>query len=108
MNKVTKTILLLWLCTVGMITVGAYFGSANGDLGGTDALVEDMAATAGGYEPSTPIPLTEIGENIAFTLAGLLAGIIFGYYWTRLVERAPYPKGQLNDAKGQKQRTERT
>ncbi len=108
MNKVTKAILLLWICTVVLITVGAYFGSAKGDLGGTDALVEDMAATAGGYEPSTPIPLTGIGENIAFTLAGLLAGIIFGYYWTRLVERAPYPKGQLNDAKDQKHRTERT
>ncbi len=108
MNKVTKTVLLLWLCTVGMITLGAYFGSAKGDLSGTDALVEDLAATAGGYEPSTPIHLTEIGENTAFTLAGLLAGIIFGYYWTRLVERAPYPKGQSNDAKGQKQRTERT
>ncbi|MFQ5976010.1 MAG: hypothetical protein ACE5J5_06835 [Candidatus Hydrothermarchaeales archaeon] len=97
MNKVTKIILLLWFGTVVIITLGAYFGSAKGDLGGTDALVEDMAATAGGYEPITPVVLSEIGENIAFTLAGLFAGIVFGYYWTDLVEGSFYHPGENND-----------
>lgn len=107
MDKVTKTILLLWLCTVVIIITGAYFGSKKGNLEGTDKLVEDMAATAGGYEPSTPLPLSEIGENIVFTLAGLLAGIIFGYYWTHMVETSPRHLGELNDTSEQIQRTER-
>ena len=105
MDKTTKTILILWLCTVVVITTGAYFGSKRGDLGGTDKLVEDMAATAGGWTPTTPLPLSEIGENIAFTIAGLLAGIVIGYYWTLLDEKTA-KKGQIDNKKNQ--RTDRT
>ncbi|MEE8168694.1 MAG: hypothetical protein V3T58_07470 [Candidatus Hydrothermarchaeales archaeon] len=86
MDKIIKNIAILWLFTIALIIGGAYAGSAKGDLGGTDAAVEDMAAEIAGREPSTPIGLNNTGENIAFALAGLLAGALFGYYWTSIVE----------------------
>ena len=103
MDKTTKTILILWLCTIVVITTGAYYGSKRGDLGGTDKLVEDMAATAGGYKPTTPLPLSKTGENIAFTIGGLFAGIVIGYYWTQL-DKKTQNKEQIDDT--QNQRTE--
>lgn len=82
----TKTVIALWLAASGLIILGAYYGSRLGDLGGTDALVEGMAVEVGKKEASTPVSLSQLGENISFTLAGLVAGTIFGYYMTTLFE----------------------
>ena len=82
----TKAVVILWLIGVSVTSLGAYYGISVGDLGGTDALVEGMAVEVGKSEASTLVSYNELGENISFTLAGLFAGALFGYYWAALME----------------------
>lgn len=82
----TKAVVILWLAGVSVTSLGAYYGISVGDLGGTDALVEGMAVELGKSEASTLVSYGKLGENISFTLAGLFAGILSGYYWTALME----------------------
>ncbi len=87
-SNMTKKVVALWLIVIVVVLAGAYFGSRTGDLGGTDAAVEEMAAKLGSKEPSNPVALSEFGENVAFTLAGLLAGIFTGYFLTAIEVKA--------------------
>ncbi len=82
----TKAVVILWLVSVAVISLGAYYGISVGDLGGTDALVEGMAVEVGKSDASTLVSYDKLGENISFTLAGLFAGTLFGYYWVALME----------------------
>ena len=84
--SVPKVVASLWLAVLGVIVLGAYLGAGTGDLGGTDAAVEDIAVKIGNREATTPIALDALGENIAFTAAGLVAGIVVGYYFAALFE----------------------
>lgn len=85
-SDVARKVVALWLLMIFVIIAGAYFGARAGDLGGTDAAVEDAAAKLGSKEPTNPIALSEFGENLAFTAAGLLAGIFVGYFFAALFE----------------------
>ncbi len=80
-DKFTRTVLIMWITIILITCLGAFFGINVGDLGGTDALVEELAAEVSEKEVSTPVSYGDLGENISFTLAGLFAGIIFGYFW---------------------------
>lgn len=94
--SVPKVVAFLWLGTLGVIVLGAYLGAGMGDLGGTDSLVEDIAVKIGNREATTPIALGALGENVAFTAAGLIAGIFVGYYFAALFETR---KTSIGDAR---------
>jgi hypothetical protein len=83
-DKFTRTVLILWITIISITCLGAFFGIKVGDLGGTDNIVEELVVDASGKEVSTPVSYGDLGENITFTLAGLFAGIIFGYFWITL------------------------
>lgn len=66
--------------------LGTYIGYVfEQDLDGTDGIVEEAAASTKGLEANVIIPSVEaygdMGEYVGFTLAGIIAGFIFGYFW---------------------------
>jgi hypothetical protein len=52
------------------------------ELSGTDSQVEEQAATSGVTKtPTSIVSLSETGENIGFTLIGVVGGLAAGYWY---------------------------
>ncbi len=83
-DKFTRVVLILWITIISITCLGAFFGINVGDLGGTDNIVEEIVVEVSEKEARTPVSHGDRGENVSFTLAGLFAGIIFGYFWITL------------------------
>jgi len=84
-NFIKNCIILLVVCTA-LMCVLSYIGYISGaEMGGTDAAVEETAAETRGLEAEGIIPSVEhfgdMGEYVGFTLAGIVGGFIFGYFW---------------------------
>ena len=91
-DKFTKTALVLMVVTTALFCIGAYIGYVGGaDMEGTDGLVEEHAAEIGGREAIDYIPTIglygDMGEYVGFTLAGMVSGLIVGYFWTGIFGR---------------------
>ena len=91
-NFVRNSLILLVVCTAVMC-VAAYAGYASGaGMEGTDGIVEEHAASTGGegLEAVDIVPnvgaFGDMGEYVGFTLAGIIAGFIFGYFWIDIKE----------------------
>lgn len=87
MDRFTRNALSVALLAIFFWSLLGYLGSFYGDMGGTDKKVEETAARLNPVAPSAPISLSPRGENIAFTLGGILAGLVVGYYYPDLFER---------------------
>jgi len=89
----TKTALTMMVIIAGIFSIGAYLGHVFGSkMEGTDSIVEDTAVSTafGAIPPATHVGPTitgVVGEPIGFTFAGIVAGLIVGYYWTELFRR---------------------
>ena len=89
-NFIRNSLILLVVCTAVMC-VAAYAGYASGaGMEGTDGIVEEHAASTGGIEAVEMVPNVgaygDMGEYVGFTLAGIIAGFIFGYFWIDIKE----------------------
>lgn len=90
LDRFTKTALVLMAVITAIFAIGAYLGYAAGSgMEGTDAIVEDTAASTVNAEASQigPAITDVVGEPIGFTIAGIVAGFIVGYYWTEMFRR---------------------
>ncbi len=85
-DRFTMTALVLMVGITTAFVICAYIGHLGevGEMDGTDAIVEEMAADTVGKETTSVLPafLTDIvGEPLGFTIAGIAAGFIVGYFW---------------------------
>ncbi|MCW3134826.1 MAG: hypothetical protein N2V78_10915 [Methanophagales archaeon] len=90
LDRFTKTALALMVVITVIFVIGAYLGYVAGsEMEGTDAMVEDTAASTANAEATSLAPaITDVvGEPIGFTIAGIVAGFIVGYFWTELFRR---------------------
>jgi len=89
-DQFTKIALVLMVAITLTFCAFAYIGHLSGaEMEGTDAIVEDTAASTANVEATGVMPaITDvIGEPPGFTLAGIVAGLIVGYYWTEMFRR---------------------
>ncbi len=90
LDRFTKTALVLMVVIASVFVTCAYLGYIGGaEMEGTDAMVEEHAASTANVEATAIIPaLTDVvGEPAGFTIAGIIAGFIVGYYWTEMFRR---------------------
>ena len=86
MDRFTRNVLIVSLLALLFWPLLGYMGSFYGDMGGTDKKVEEAAAATGEVKASVPVSLSPLGENIVFTLGGVLGGLVVGYYYPDLFE----------------------
>lgn len=89
MDNFTKACLLLMLLSTSIMVVATYIGQSGGEeMEGTDAIVEETAASIASKEAVQLVPaIPEDLEPVGFTLAGVFAGLIFGFFWCDAFER---------------------
>jgi ABC-type cobalt transport system substrate-binding protein len=82
LDRFTKYALLTMTVIVAVLMVLAYVGTAvlGQEMGGTDATVNENAGESEPILPVTIAPLGEIGEYIGFGMAGVVGGLIVGYF----------------------------
>ena len=82
---VVYSIALLVLISSAII-VASYVGHKKGELEGTDDIVEDLATSATHVQAKEIVPaIPEDMEPIGFTIAGILGGLLVGYFWEDVV-----------------------
>jgi ABC-type cobalt transport system substrate-binding protein len=82
---------------VAVLMVLAYVGTAvlGQEMGGTDATVNENAGESEPILPVTIAPLGEIGEYIGFGMAGVVGGLIVGYFVPVILNKKE-PSGREN------------
>ncbi len=89
-DKFTLIAIALMAVISVSLAIGAYVGYKSGsEMEGTDAIVEDTAASTVGAEATAigPAITDVVGEPAGFTIAGIIAGFIIGYYWPEVFRR---------------------
>lgn len=84
--------LVIMTLGVAIMLAFSYIGTSMGfELGGTDAMVEEMAADSAGKEGQVVVDLEgllgEYGEPIGFTIAGIAGGFVAGFAWPQVFGR---------------------
>ena len=82
-NNFTKKALLVMLFILSVITAGAYAGYlGGGDNLGIDTVVEELAAPDAVSDGIGVKLMEQFGEPMGFAFAGILGGLVTGYFWT--------------------------
>ncbi|BDC36234.1 MAG: hypothetical protein EF806_02255 [Candidatus Methanoliparum thermophilum] len=81
-DKFTRTALVLMIIIVFMIMLFSYIGSEHG-IKGSDDIVSEIIIEETGKEEISIIPTVSdfIGEEITYTIVGIIAGFVVGYFW---------------------------
>lgn len=85
LDKFTKVSLVLMVVIVLAIIILAYIGSEY-EMKGSDEIVSEIITEQTDKEPISVVPTISnlIGEEITYTIVGIIAGFIVGYFWTDL------------------------
>lgn len=99
MDRFTKYVLLIMTTSVVSMIVATYIGVFifEGDMETKYISIIEEYAKRAGVSFWHPIEFDEIGENIAFTLAGAITGLIVGYLTPSIFEKNKALRGELND-----------
>jgi ABC-type cobalt transport system substrate-binding protein len=97
LDRFTKYALLTMTVIVAVLMVLAYVGTAvlGQEMGGTDATVNENAGESEPILPVTIAPLGEMGEYIGFGMAGVVGGLIVGYFVPVILNKKE-PSGREN------------
>lgn len=79
MDRFTAAALILMVLIISVIGIGIYTGS--GDMAGTDGTIEAMAAPESISDGIGVRLMDRFGEPLGFALAGMIGGLITGYFW---------------------------
>ncbi len=90
MDRFTAYAPILMAIIASAFIAATYLGQAlsKKEMEGTDAIVEDTAVSTANKEPVQIVPaIPENLEPIGFTLAGIIGGFLFGFFWFDAFER---------------------
>jgi hypothetical protein len=92
-SAVLFLLLLLFLCTPCLL--GASTSHSVGKWTGVDETVVENIAREHGREARKPLIDTDRGDLLPFLflVAGAIGGFAGGYYWRKLTEQRPTPRG---------------